>query len=449
MSQSLSLSLAQYAASTSIDSIPDEVKERARHVILDELASATFGRRRIAGDLAARYAASFGGQPECRILGTDLRAPAPYAALANGTAGHADEVDGAHIVGGHPGSSIVHAALAIAERQRATGAEMLNAVVLGYDVGIRMLAACGGIFVTKGRFHIHGDFLYSLGAAAAAGRILRLDPVQHCHAMALVTFQANGLCALYGERRHISKAFCNGQYAFGGISAALMAAAGLEGSDDILGAQHGLLDAWGLENGAELATKALGEEYAVMGANFKLVAAGYPIHATVEAAMTVVREHDIRSDAIAAVHVGMPEHSLRVVDNRQMHNICVQDMLAAALLRGGLGLRESPFPAILGDPAFAPLRARITTGVDPDLERELPNGRGARVTITTAGGSTFSHRVDWPRGHSRRGGVTWADLSEKWHEGLPEYDVDRMLALAQGLDELDDVNELSNAFAGT
>jgi 2-methylcitrate dehydratase PrpD len=447
MSQSLSQTLAEYAASTSFDAIPAEVKERAKHVIMDEMASATFGRKRIAGDLSARYVKSCGGSAESLVLGTAFRASAPYAALANGTAGHADEVDGAHVLGGHPGASIVHAAVAMAERQRVPGAELVNAVVLGYDIGIRAIAACGGIFVTKKRYHVHGDLLYAVGATAAASRLLGLDPIRHCHAMALVTFQANGLCALFGERRHISKAFCNGQYAFGGVSSALMASGGLEGSDDIMGAKDGVLEAWGVENGAEILTRGLGQDYAIMDGNFKFINAGYPIHSVVEAAMTVVRDHDIRPDIIAAVHVGMPGNAMRVVDNRQMHNICVQDMLTAALLRGGLRLCESPFPDILGDPAFAPMRARITVGVDPGLERDLPDGRGANVSIKTTAGPTYSHRVDWPRGHSRRGGVTWSDLSEKWHDGLPEYDVDRMLALARGLDHLEDVKKLTDVFA--
>ena len=449
MTDSLSFRLARYAASTSLGDIPAEVRERAKHVIMDEMASATFGRRRVAGDLAARYSGSFGGTTECLILGTRVRTPAPYAALANGTAGHADEVDGAHVAGGHPGASIVHAAVAMAERQRASGAELINAVVLGYDVGARMMQACGGIFVAKNRFKLHADFLYALGATAAASRLLGLDPDRHCHALALATFQANGLIALYGERRHISKAFCNGQYANAGVSSALLAAAGLEGHDDVLGAPFGLLDAWGVDDGAEQVTRGLGKEFAVMGANFKFVNAGYPIHAVVEAAMKVVNDNRIEPRAIESVHVGMPGNAMRVVDNRKMHNICVQDMLTAALLRGGLKLCDSPFPTILGDPAFAPLRARIEVGIDPDLERELPNGRGANVAITTSSGSTFSHRVDWPRGHSRRGGVSWVDLAEKWHDGLADYDVDRMIALARSLEGIEDVRDLTDAFAGT
>ena len=440
----LTLAVAEYAASTRIESIPAHVQERAKQIIFDEMACACFGRRSPAGDLTARYAAAIGGSAESRILGTGLRAPAPYAALANGTAGHGEEVDGAHVVGGHPGATVVPAAMAMAERQRATGADLINAVVLGLR-----------------RRHEDGRCLRrGLPREAAAPSPLRLpvcsrgggggrtahglDPARHCHAMALVTFQANGLCALFQERRHISKSFSAGQYAFAGVSAALMAAVGMEGSDDILGAPHGLLEAWGVENGREILTHGLGEEYAVMGANFKFVNAGYPIHAAVEAATEVMRTHRLNAATIAAVHVGMPANALRVVDNRAMHNICVQDMLAAALVLGSLSLRESPFPAILDHPDFLAMRGRITVGIDPDLQRDQPDGRGANVAITTTSGSVLAHRVDWPRGHSRRGGVTWEDLSAKWHDALPGHDIDRALQLARRLDELDDARVLAD-----
>jgi 2-methylcitrate dehydratase PrpD len=444
---SLTQVLAQYAASTSFGAVPPDVRERAKLVIMDEMACAQFGRRSLAGDLAARYVATLGGTEEARVLGTALRVPALLAALANGTAGHGEEVDGAHVVGGHPGATIVHAAVATAERQRASGADLVNAVILGYDIGTRALHACGGIFTAKKRHHLHGDFLYALGAAVAAGRILGLDPVRHGHAMALVTFQANGLIALFSEQRHVSKSFSNGQYAFAGVNAALMAAAGLEGCDDVIGGRDGVLDAWGVENGAHLVTRGLGQDYAVMGANFKFLNAGYPIHTAVEAATALVAEHKIDADSIASVHVGMPANAMRVVDNRQMHNICVQDMVSAALARGRLSLRDLPFPAILDEPRYTRIRASITVGVDPDLDRELPDGRGANVAITTSTGAMFSRRVDWPRGHSMRGGVTWPDLAEKWNDALPGCDVGRALALARGLDELEDVSVLCDAFA--
>jgi 2-methylcitrate dehydratase PrpD len=139
-------------------------------VIVDEIACSYFGRRSLAGDLSARYACEAGGPPEARIYATGQRVSAPNAALANGAAGHDEEVDGAHVVGGHPGASIVHAAVAMAEKQRATGAELVNAVVLGYDVGVRIVEACGKLYGVKDRFGLNSDFLRVGQARQAGGR---------------------------------------------------------------------------------------------------------------------------------------------------------------------------------------------------------------------------------------------------------------------------------------
>ncbi len=446
MTSSLTMALARYAASTTFPSIPHLVREQAKRVIMDEMASACLGSRSTAGRLAARHVSSLGGAPESRVLGTTLLAPAAHAAMANGMAGHSDDVDGTHVAGGHPGATIVHAALAASEKHQVSGAELVNAVVLGYDIGTRVLLACGGMHALGSRHHLHSDFLYAVGAAAAAGRIAGLTPIGYCHAMALVTFQANGLMAVFQESRHISKPFSNGQYAAAGVNAALMAANGFEGTDDIMGARGGLLDAWGTDHGADALTRGLGSDYAVMGANFKLMSACYPIHSAVEAALALVDAHGIAVDDIAHVHAGLPAKAVPVVDNRKVHNTCLQDMLCAALLRGAPSLTVSPFPGVLDDQRFAGLRTRISVGVDPDLEREHPDGRGANVAIRMRSGAMFSTRVDWPRGHSRRGGADWSTLSGKWRDTLADCDVHRMLAMAQEMEHLPDVRALSAAF---
>ncbi|WP_327672748.1 MULTISPECIES: MmgE/PrpD family protein [unclassified Streptomyces] len=447
MNTSPTHALAEYAASTSLDALPQDVREQGKQVILDEMASAHFGRRQPAGALAADYVATMPGPVESLVLGTALRTSAPLAALANGTAGHADEIDGAHVVGGHPGATLVHAAMAMAERQGSTGGELLNAVVLGYDVGVRLIAACGGLFSVKERHHLNSDFLHALAAAVSCSRLMGLAPEQYRHAMALATFQANGLCALFRERQHLSKAFCNGQYAMAGVSAALQAAVGLEGCDDVLGERHGVFHAWGVDDASAIVSRDLGSDFAVMGANFKFVRAGYPIHAPTEAVLSLVAHHDLTVDSISAVEVGLPARSLRVVDNRQMHNICAQDMLTVALLRGGLALNEDPFPAVLDDPAFADLRTRVSLVVNPLLEAQAPNGRGAVVTIRTHDGRSLTERVDHPRGHSERGGVNWDELSVKWHDASPDHDVDSWIAHARTIEDLKRADQLASVFA--
>ncbi|MYW96202.1 MmgE/PrpD family protein [Amycolatopsis rubida] len=431
--------LAEYAAGTDFESLPAHIRERAKLVILDELASGYFGAACPAGRLAARYVAGQSAAGEALVLRTGHRTSAEFAALANGTAGHADEIDGAHVVGGHPGATLVHAAAAMAQSRRSSGADLINAVVLGYDVGTRLIDACGGTFRLKDTFHLHADFLHAVGAAAACARLLGLDARGIANAMALATFRANGLCALFRENDHISKAFCNGQYASAGVGAALMAKAGLEGVADVIGERHGLLDAWGTDDGRERAVQGLGTAFGISGGNFKFLRAGYPIHAATEAALAIMHEHDRDHEAVRSVLVGMPANARRVVDGRAMHNICLQDMLAVALLHDGIRLSESYFPGVESDPAFARIRERITLRTDPDLQREQPNGRGAVVTIAFADGTTATRRVDHPRGHSLRGEPTWADLAGKWRDALPGTGTDAWVSSAASLEAAGDV----------
>lgn len=439
--------LAEHAAKLRLSALPGEVKERAKHIILDEIAGAFFCARSLAGGMAARYAASAGGYPEARIYATGLRVSAVNAALANGAAGHGEEVDGAHVAGGHPGASIVHACVAMAERQRTTGAQLIEAVVVGYDIGVRLVEACGGLFSVKERFRLNSDFLYAFGCAAGAGKLLGLDAPRIGHAMTLVSFNSNALANFYAERRHISKSLCNGQFASAGVSAAIMAGVGLEGHDDSIGSDYGVLHAWGDPDRIAKFGEGLGETFSVMGANFKFINAGYPIHAAVEAAMNAFRQSGVPVERIERVHVGMPSASKRVVDGRTMHNICLQDMMAAALICNGLSIGSSPFPAVIEDRRFDTLRSHIELYSSEELDRDQPNGRGAIVTIDAAGQS-WSSRVDAPRGHSTRGGVTWADLREKWTEGLPEADHARIFDFAEDLEELEDVSVLLDAIIG-
>jgi 2-methylcitrate dehydratase PrpD len=443
----LTQTLAEHSVAISAASLPDAVVEQAKLVILDEIACAHFGRRSIAGSQTARYVESLGSRPEAQVFGSGLRASAALAAMANGAAGHGEEVDGAHGAGGHPGASIVHAAMATGEMLRATGAQVIAAVVAGYDVGIRLRWACGGSFGARRRLHLHADFLYGLASAVAAGKLIGHDADHMAHALALSTFQGNGLYATYAERRHVSKSFCEGQYAYAGVSAALMASCGLEGHDDIIGAPAGLLDAWGDPDGREIVLDGLGADYSIMGASFKFFNAGYPIHSSLEAALKLLKDHQLKADQIGHVTIAMNANARRIVDGRTMHNIDIKDMVAANIASGGLGLTDEPFPAMLDNPAFQALRGQITVEDDPTFKDDDRTRLGARMTMKLQNGQTVSTVIDYPRGYDSQGRIGWEDLREKWAGNLRDCDLDGAISLAKELDSIDDVAVLARQFA--
>jgi 2-methylcitrate dehydratase PrpD len=445
--------LAKYTTSARYETLPGEVADRAKLIVFDQLACAFVGAELPAGRIIASYVGDYGGRPDSVVLNSGHRCPAPLAALANGTAGHADEFDSVHATSdflgtGHPAAIIVPAATAVAERQFATGRDLINAVTLGYDVGSRTISVTGGLAPMMGQHGIDSGALHSLGAAFACARLLGLDEHRHLFAAALATQQSIAINAPYGERRHMSKAFVTGQSAYAGVTGALMAAAGFEASDNIFEAHGGIIDTWGMPGREAQLTKDLGVDYAVMGANFKFYSAGYPIHSPVEAVLGMKSDYGLDVEEIKSITVRMSSHPASVVDNRSMPTICLQHMVAVALVAGKLGFDEAHSSALQNDPLVLQLKSRVELIGDPEFDREQPQGRGAHVTIETAG-QTVSRKIEHPRGHRFRvPAPTWVDVRDKWEELLVKrIGQDRFDDFAHGcagLESVDDVNDVSS-----
>src|SRR3981189_3726396 len=131
--------LSEYIAEALRRPLPEDVAEKGRHHVLDTLAAMVSGSQLRPGRMAIGHVTALGGVPEASIIGTPVRTSAVHASLANGMLAHADETDDSHAPSRtHPGCAVIPAALAIAERQRASGEQLLRAVVLGYDVCARV-----------------------------------------------------------------------------------------------------------------------------------------------------------------------------------------------------------------------------------------------------------------------------------------------------------------------
>ncbi|MBI3937169.1 MAG: MmgE/PrpD family protein, partial [Betaproteobacteria bacterium] len=130
--------LSAYMATALKRKLPQEVVDRARLHLVDIFAAIISGSRLTPGKRAIAYVKPFGGAREAGVIGTHIVTTTVNAALANGMCGHADETDDTHpATRTHPGTSVIPAALAIAERDRLPGEQMLRAMVLGYEVCAR------------------------------------------------------------------------------------------------------------------------------------------------------------------------------------------------------------------------------------------------------------------------------------------------------------------------
>src|SRR3989304_6343078 len=136
--------LAQFAADLRYDDLPPDVRDRARLVLLDALGCGLAGSTTEELQLIRQaMQAAAGGVGDTLLWGTPERAPLPLAALANGAAIHAREMDDFEGCL-HSGSVIMPAALGTAARVGASGSELLTAIVVGYDIARRALEGSGG-----------------------------------------------------------------------------------------------------------------------------------------------------------------------------------------------------------------------------------------------------------------------------------------------------------------
>src|SRR5258705_1404422 len=302
--------LSEYIAGALAQPLPGAVVEKARHHILDTLAAMVSGTGLKPGRLAISYAETQGGMPEASVVGTRLRVASVNAALANGMLAHADETDDSHAPSRtHPGCAVVPAALAIAERQHASGEQLLRAVVLGYDVCARVNRALGPDALAAASHATHsigGTF----GAGAAAGALLKLDPEQVRHLLSYCAQQASGVACNVRDSEHVEKAFdFGGMPARNGVAAALMVAAGFTGVDDVFSGERNFLDAYSARPEPSHLAGGLGERFEIMATNIKKWSVGSPAQAAPDPLTHVMERTAFAVGGRAKIRLHLPTRS--------------------------------------------------------------------------------------------------------------------------------------------
>jgi 2-methylcitrate dehydratase PrpD len=390
--------IAAYIAEAAGRALPDAVADKARLHLLDGLAAILSGSRLKPGRMGASFAASLGGREESTILGTPYVTGAVSAALANGMAGHADETDDSHAAGRfHPGCAILPAALAMAERNARSGLELLRAFVLGYDIGARFTLALGFSAPRSGTHSTH-SLGANFGAAAAAGALAGLNAEEAGWLVAYAVQQASGIPIWHRDPEHVEKAFdFGGMGARNGVTAALMAAAGMSGVADPLTGPHGYLAAFAETADPSALSDGLGERFEIMRASIKKWTTGMPIQAALDSLTALMAEHGVKAADVARLTATLPDDRLAIVDNGRMPDVCLQHLLALTLVDGGLSFKSAHDEARMRDPAVLAVRARIAAVPSAELTAARPE-RQAIVEIETTDGRRLAHRTRAVRG---------------------------------------------------
>lgn len=231
--------LSEFIQETAYGDIPDEAMRRARLCLLDWIGSAYAGIGHPSGRIVLDVIGEMGGKKAATLIGSTRTASPADAALYNGVISAVMEIDDVHEEASlHPGIGVIPAALAVAEYAGASGKDLLAAIVLGYDISVRMARAAGA---THYQFWHTTGTCNTFGAAAAAGRLLRLDGRAMTMALGLAGTQASGLWESLNGDATMAKHLHSGKAAANGILSALLARAGFMGSGTIIEGAKGFL----------------------------------------------------------------------------------------------------------------------------------------------------------------------------------------------------------------
>ncbi len=391
--------LSTYMSEAAQRALPDETTERTKHHILDTLAATISGSNLLPGQRALQFARAYGGREISTVVASNILCGPIEAALTNGMLSHADETDDSHSPSqSHPGCAVIPAALAVGEQFGISGTHFLRAVALGYDVGPRVTMTLGAQqFEAASHWSTH-SISPLFGAAAAASCAASLSAQQMRWMLGYTAQQSSGLGSWNRDTEHIQKAFhFGGMTARSGVTSALLVQSGWTGVDDLFSGKDNFFQAYNPHADPYGLIDKLGERHEIARTNIKKWPVGSPIQAALDALEIIRKQRPFDADQVQQIVVRLATDEAAIVNNREIPDICVQHMLAVALLDKTVTFASAHDSARLKDPATLRERAKINLLPDEELERLMPL-RVAVLEVTLTDGTHLNGRVDNVRG---------------------------------------------------
>ena len=438
MTDTIARRLAAEVAALRAAPLPAAVLARARDFLLDFLGVALGGAPEPSSVALRAGLARLRLGGDGPVIGTTARLPATHAALANGAAAHALEMDDTHLGGSiHLGASVFPAALAAVTLAPASGELLLRAAVAGYEVAARLAMALGPARHYARGYHPTGT-CGVFGAAAAAGVVLGLDADALVHAFGIAGSQGAGSLEFLADGSW-TKRLHPGWAACAGVHAAALAAAGFVAPASIFEGRFGVLNAW--SDAPDPAALAPHGGFELMRTGVKPHACCRYVQAPIDAVLALRAESGVRPDDVERIEVGIVAAGFPIVCEpleRKLRPTSVVDAqfslpfgVAVALARGRASPAEFALP-VLDDPVVLGLMPRVAPVRDAALDAHYPRAWPAWVRIVRRRGPALERRIEHPLGdpeHFPSADALGAKFRDLAARSLPAGQIERLAAL--------------------
>jgi 2-methylcitrate dehydratase PrpD len=395
--------LAGFICDLDYPHIPVAAVALCRDLLLDQLGCQLIGAGMQWNQPVYRLVKETKSGGPARIVKYGDRVPLDDAVLVNGTFAQGCELDDYYDQGGgHPGAASVPVIFALAQQQRVSGAELIIAMVAAYEIGWRIGRALLPELMRRG-YHaqsVVGVFI----AAAAAGKLLKLNPAQMTHALAIAGSHAGGTME-YDQSGGEVKRLHNGMACCGGVRSALLAQMGLTGPPTIFEGERGILKVMSGGCNIEPIVNDLSpgsSAFAVYHAAMKRFPVNASQHSPIELLDRLVRTNNIEPGQIARVEVGVNEgillHGGTIYRPKQVieAQFSLRFSLALRLCRGNNDLQHYLDPAMWNDASMLELGKKIA--LYSDSTAVGPKRFACQMKIHLSDGRVVEGAVAAPKG---------------------------------------------------
>jgi len=446
--------LAAFSHALKYDAIPDDAVHAAKRFLLDSLACIVGGWNEPSARIARAAALEFGGRRESRILLTGEKVSALNAVLANGVPLRAlDLIDMYYALDhAHPCELSVTPALAVGERVGASGKKVLAAIVLGYEICMKLAEITGNTRKGWAGTATLGQFASPL----VAGYLLGLGRRKLAEALSISGCHNVSLAVAYDLPVSMMKDTLNVFAAQSGVQAALLAQRGFTGPAGVFEDKGGLWPQLESAATANSLVEGLGAPLRITRCGFKdyRYSAVAWSHPALEALFRLRETHGLRAGNVAAIRVRTIRRATSQINNRPLeagfNRLDTQFngpyIFAAAVKFGDLAPHRQNKAR---DPEIQELARKVVIETDASLDPLFPAKFPGIVEVTTNDGRKLEARVDHRRGDPANP-LTDADIEQKFRSlaarKLSATQVRKIIAAVWSLERIADVNQLTALF---
>ena len=382
------LDLAPRVVETKLEDISTEAIERAKELLIQFVGTCISGSQTLPGKIMSKYVRDMEARAESTVIGCQLKTVAPYAAFANATLCHCDELEDVGMRGAFAATHLLAVALALGEKLGASGKDVLEGYILGHEIQGRVSIACLPASIKR-----VSPFKYGfLGCAGVAGKMMKLDADGVAMAIAMAASQAGGLAPTSGTMSHYLD-FRSA--ARSGIEAALLVKEGITARKDILEGEHCFLDEMvgPGDYDLEAMTAEWGKHFQCTAVSIKKYPACYLSHRALDNLLDLMEQNDIAYEDIESVQLDtglLPVQWMRFDEpaNIDEARFSFKHVLGTAILKQEVWL-DSFTEAAVNDPKLREAYKKVKVVLHP----EWPTGRtalGTTVAIELWNGKVIS-----------------------------------------------------------